>query len=51
MNLSTLDPKLSTFSWNATAFFEDLTEHNRLARSELCFLPCQRLGGLRGSLT
>ncbi len=46
MNLATPDPKRSIFSWNATAFFEDLTDRNRLARSEN-FTFC-RVSGLEG---
>lgn len=46
MNLYTLDPKRSTFSWNATSFFEDLTNRNRLAQSEN-FVFC-RVSGLEG---
>lgn len=46
MNLDTLDPKHSTFSWNATSFFEDLTDRNRLAQSEN-FVFC-RVSGLEG---
>ena len=46
MNLDTLDPKHSTFSWNATSFFEDLTNRNRLAKSEN-FVFC-RVSGLEG---
>lgn len=46
MNLNTLDPKRSTFSWNATSFFENLTDRNRLAQSEN-FVFC-RVSGLEG---
>ena len=46
MNLYTIDPTHSTFSWNATSFFEDLTNRNRLARSEN-FAFC-RVSGLEG---
>lgn len=46
MNISTLDPKRSTFSWNATSFFEGLTNRNRLAQSEN-FVFC-RVSGLEG---
>jgi hypothetical protein len=46
MNLDTLDSKHSTFSWNATSFFEDLTNRNRLAKNEN-FVFC-RVSGLEG---
>lgn len=46
MNLNTLDPKHLTFSWNATSFFEDLTDRNQLAQSEN-FVFC-RVSGLEG---
>lgn len=41
-----LGHKHSTFSWNATSFFEDLTNRNRLAQSEN-FVFC-RVSGLEG---
>ena len=46
MNPSTPDPELSTFSWNAAAFFGRLTDRNRLARREN-FVFC-RVSGLEG---
>ena len=46
MNTSTPDPELSTFSWNAAAFFGRLTDRNRLARREN-FVFC-RVSGLEG---
>lgn len=46
MKLNTLAPKHSTFSWNATSFFEDLTNRNRLAQREN-FVFC-RVSGLEG---
>ena len=46
MKLNTRDTKHSTFSWNATSFFEDLTNRNRLAQSEN-FVFC-RVSGLEG---
>lgn len=46
MNIHTLDPKHTTFSWNATSFFEDLTNRNRLAKNEN-FVFC-RVSGLEG---
>ncbi len=46
MKLNTLNPKRSTFSWNATLFFKDLTNRNRLAKNEN-FAFC-RVSGLEG---
>jgi len=46
MNQSTIPNPQSSFSWNATSFFEDLTNRNRLAQSEN-FVFC-RVSGLEG---
>lgn len=46
MNTSTPDPELSTFLWNAAAFFGRLTDRNRLARREN-FVFCH-VSGLEG---
>lgn len=46
MNQSTIPNPQCSFSWNATSFFEDLTDRNRLAHSEN-FVFC-RVSGLEG---
>ncbi len=46
MNQSTIPNPQSSFSWNTTSFFEDLTNRNRLAQSEN-FVFC-RVSGLEG---